>query len=254
MHRFYLPPTECHGNTLTLNGAEAHHALDVVRVRPGERVVVLEGAGCEYLCQVSGTDRHAVRLELMQRSANPKPESEVVLVQAVAKQKSMEMIVQKATELGAARIIPVLSERSVPQVEGEAAEKKGEKWLAIAIEAMKQCGCPWLPQLEAPLGVSEFLARGEGFELALLASLQPGSRHPRDYFRTFQSEHKRTPRRVGVWVGPEGDFTPAELNTIKAAGALPITLGPMVLRSETAAMYCLAVLSYELQAAKAGAA
>jgi hypothetical protein len=98
------------------------------------------------------------------------------LIQAVTKPKSMELIVQKATELGATRLVPVLSERSVAQLAGEAAERKTEKWRTIAIEAIKQCGSPWLPAIEEPVKPGVFLARGERFDLVLLASLQPGCR------------------------------------------------------------------------------
>jgi 16S rRNA U1498 N3-methylase RsmE len=168
------------------------------------------------------------------------------------------------------------------------------------IEAIKQCGSPWLPLIEPPDAFPEVLARqkrppqpadapralersaavsaaargrepaltnlsspvpseaaaGEPpalrltdqFELPLIASLQPGSRHAREYFQAFQSEHGRRAQSVCVWVGPEGDFTPEEVAQIVAAGAQPISLGRLVLRVETAATYCLAILNHELQA------
>jgi 16S rRNA (uracil1498-N3)-methyltransferase len=125
---------------------------------------------------------------------------------------------------------------------------KAEKWRLTAIEAGKQCGSAWLPQVDAPVTPKEFLARGEKYELPLIASLQNDRRHPREYFETFQEENGRLPKSICVWVGPEGDFTPAEMSAAKSAGALPITLGRLVLRSETAAVYCLSVLNYELQA------
>lgn len=248
MHRFYLAPDQCLGSALTLCCAQARHARQVLRVARGERVVVLDGNGHEYLCAVAGLARHTVSLLVLQTNLLPKPPWRLTLIQAVTKAKSMELIVQKATELGASRIVPIVSERSVPQLPDQTAARKVEKWRAIAVEAIKQCGSPWLPQIDTPQTPQAQLARNEAFELALLASLQPGSRHPREYFQAHAAEHQQRPRSVAVWVGPEGDFTPAELHTIKSAGALPITLGPLVLRSETAALYCLAVLSYELQA------
>ena len=157
----------------------------------------------------------------------------------------MELIVQKATELGAHRIVPILSERTVPQVTVDSA--KIGKWAATAIESIKQCGSFWLPRVDAPLTTQAFLARGEKFDLSLIASLQGGARPPREHFDLFRAERNCPPKSVSVWVGPEGDFTPAETNAIRAAGALPITLGPLVLRSETAAIYCLSVIHYELQ-------
>ena len=247
MHRFHLPPAQVRENTFNLSEAEAHHAVHVLRVRVGERVVVLDGAGQELLCEVSGADRQQVSLKVVQRHAIPPLPYELTLLQAVTKGKTMDMIVQKATELGVHRIVPILSERTVAQVETDRAANKVEKWEATTIEAIKQCGSAWLPKVEAPATPKDYLARGEAFDLHLIASLQEDSRHPRERFETFCAERGRNPRTIGIWVGPEGDFTPAEVNAIRGAGALAITLGQLILRSETAAVYCLSVLNYELQ-------
>src|SRR5262249_12114455 len=100
--------------------------------------------------------------------------------------------------------------------------------------------------------LDQFLARQEPFELALLASLQDGSAHPREGFHSFFARHQRLPRSIAIWVGPEGDFAPGEIAAIQSAGALPIGLGPLVLRCETAALYCLFFLRYELQPSPSG--
>ncbi len=225
---------------------ESHHAVKVLRIGPRERVVVLNGAGDEFLCEVRETDRRKVALKVLQKNRIPPLPCQVTLAQAVPRGKTMELIVQKATELGAHRIVPILSERTLAQVESAAALNKIEKWAATAVEAIKQCGSAWLPHIERPLTPQEFLLRAESFDLALIASLQSDARHPRERFDSFRSEKKRSPGSICVWVGPEGDFTPAEINSVRAAGALPITLGPLVLRSETAAIYCLSVINHEL--------
>jgi 16S rRNA (uracil1498-N3)-methyltransferase len=248
MHRFYLPPAQCRGERLVLREGEARHALAVLRVRPGERVSVLDGQGLELLCEVREAGRDSVDLEVRQRAALPPLPYRLTLIQAVTKARSMDLTVQKATELGVARLVPVLSARSVVEIAEHAAGSRAEKWRAIAIEAVKQCGSPWLPQIDVPMPIDRWLAAPERFDLVLMASLQPGCRHPRVCLGEFRQEHGRAPASVAVWVGPEGDFTPAELGAIRASGALPITLGPLVLRSETAALYCLSVLGYELQA------
>ncbi len=247
MHRFYLPPAQCRQQPLTLPEREAHHALNVLRIRPGERVAVLNGAGEELLCEVKEADRRAVTLTVVQTHTLGRSPCAVTLLQALTKGKAMDLIVQKATELGAHRIVPILSARSVSQIDEEDTANKLEKWNATAIDAIKQCGCAWLPRLEPPQTPQAFLARGDKCELSLIASLQPDARHPREHFWSFREESRRRPASIGIWVGPEGDFTPAEINAIRASGALPITLGPSVLRSETAAIYCLSVINYELQ-------
>ena len=247
MHRFYLPPAARQPQTLTLSGREAHHALNVLRIRPGERVAVLNGAGEELLCEVQEAGRGEVTLKVVQTHTLARFPYAVTLLQALTKGRTMELIVQKATELGAYRIVPILSARSVAQIEAADEANKLDKWTATAIEAIKQCGCPWLPRVEPPQTPQAFLARGDKFELSLFASLQGDARHPASHFQSFLAECKRRPASVCVWVGPEGDFTPAEINAIRASGALPITLGPLVLRSETAAIYCLSIINYELQ-------
>jgi 16S rRNA (uracil1498-N3)-methyltransferase len=247
MHRFYLEPKDTQSSALVLAEAEAHHALHVVRIREGERVVVLNGVGHEFLCEVQHLERDRVTLRVVQKHFYPPLPCPVTLVQAVTKAKTMDLIVQKAAELGVHRLVPILSERSVSHIEEANVGIKLEKWRGTMIEAIKQCGSPWLPQIEPPQATQKFLASGERLELSLVASLQPDARHPREHFESFRAEHKQLPRSVAVWVGPEGDFTPAEINAIRQAGALPITLGPLVLRSETAAIYCLSILNYELQ-------
>jgi 16S rRNA (uracil1498-N3)-methyltransferase len=155
-----------------------------------------------------------------------------------------------------------LSERVVTQLDDEAAETKRDKWQKVAIEAIKQCGAAWLPKVEAPKTIAE--VRGQKsevrsdsvrrsapstFELSLVGSLQKERRHPREVLREFETKHGRLPQSVGVWIGPEGDFTPDELKMIQDSGAQPISLGRLVLRVETAAVYCLSILNYELQRA-----
>src|ERR1035438_1358341 len=137
MHRFYLPPPQCQGSTLTLTGAEAHHAVDVLRLKIGEQVVVLDGAGREFSCSVRAVDRKAVTLAVGQIHSSPAPSCRVTLVQSIPKGKLLDTIIQKATELGAFRIIPLLSERVATRLENDAAQHKAEKWQHAAVEAIK---------------------------------------------------------------------------------------------------------------------
>jgi 16S rRNA (uracil1498-N3)-methyltransferase len=247
MHRFYLPPEQCQTATLSLSEREAHHASHVLRLRRGEQVTVLDGAGGELLCTVADADRKNIQLSVVERKSILPPPCSITLLQALPKGKIMDSIVQKATELGAARIVPLLTERVVSQVDNESAAHKVEKWRQAGIEAIKQCGSPWLPKIESPLTPKEFLARKEKFDLALVASLQPDGKSARIHFQEFHKRHGRLPESVCIWVGPEGDFTPGEYESIQTAGALPITLGRLVLRVDTAAIACLAILNHELQ-------
>ena len=246
MHRFFLPPEECAGPELLLTGAEAHHALHVLRLRPGNPVTVLDGAGAELSCEIAACRHDQVRLAVTRRDAIAPLPWHVTLFQALPKGKLIETILQKAVELGARRVVPLFTERTVSRPDEGGAAAKALKWRQVAVEAVKQCGSAWLPVVEPPLRPEEFLARKEHFDLSLVASLQPGARHIRERFIAYHVKHSHPPRSVAIWVGPEGDFTADEITLIQNAGALPVTLGRLVLRSDTAAAYCLSALSHEL--------
>lgn len=246
MHRFYLPPNECSGQTLVLRSQEAHHALHVLRIQRGEYVIVLDGAGVEYACRVEVVNRAELRLSVTEKKTIPPPDCALTLLQAIPKGKHLDDIIQKATELGVSRIVPLLSERVTIRLDADEAARKTEKWQHVAIEAIKQCGAAWMPKVEAPTDLKNCLSRVEKFEMPLVASLQAGSRHPREYFREFEAANGCKPKSACIWIGPEGDFTREEVAAIESSGARPITLGPLVLRVETAATYCLSILNYEL--------
>jgi len=246
MYRFYLPPEVCRGETLRLDGREAHHALHVLRVKRGEPVIVLDGAGHEFFCEIADCSRENVMLRVKQRNSVSSPSCEITLLQALPKGKVVESIIQRSVELGVQRIVPLLTERVVSHPGEKDKLNKREKWQQVAIEAIKQCGAAWLPKIETPMTIEQFLWQKEKFDLSLVGSLQGERHHPRGCLQEFQAEHERSPHSVAVWIGPEGDFTSDEMKAIQSSGVLPISLGRLVLRVETAAIYCLSILNYEL--------
>ncbi len=246
MHRFYLPPENCRTQVLRLDGREAHHGLHVLRLQRGEKATVLDGTGHRYLSEVQEAGKNFITLAVKEKTFTPAPACPITLLVAIPKGKIIEDIIQKAVELGTHRIVPLLSERVISHLDADSAESKREKWQQVAVEAIKQCGAAWLPRVETPMTIPHFLARKEAFDLPLVGSLQTERRHPREWLREFQTKHGRHPHSAAIWIGPEGDFTPAELSAIEAAGARPITLGPLTLRVETAAVFCLSFLNYEL--------
>ena len=160
----------------------------------------------------------------------------------------MELIVQKAVEIGAAEIAPIISDRTVVQLDSESVAQKQSKWQQIAVEAAKQCGQNWLPRVHPPRKLDEFFsgAVDGAFDLRLIGSLQPDAQNFKKILADYSSEHGNRPCSALMLIGPEGDFTPAELGLARRHGCQPITLGPIILRVETAAIYCLSILSYEL--------
>src|SRR5256885_15307672 len=156
MHRFYIPLENWNLDHLALDEAETHHALDVLRLKTGDRVVVFNGRGVEATAEISEISKKSITLRRLHHSKSPPLACEITLGQAIPKGKNMDLIIQKATELGATAIAPLLSERTVIQVDDEDSAKKQSKWQTVAIEAAKQCGQNWLPTVHAPRTPKEF--------------------------------------------------------------------------------------------------
>ncbi len=243
MPRFYIPPHAWNPEKLALDDGETHHALDVLRMKAGERATVFNGQGAEATVELASVDKGRVVLKKISVSKGAPLNCELVLGQAIPKGKNMDLIVEKAVELGAAAIVPLMSERTIVRADAGEALGKREKWQRTAIEAAKQCGQNWLPRVQTPQTPKEFFLSGEKFDFMLIASLQPDSRPIKE---TLEELGATKPRRVLILVGPEGDFTPAEVGLAKSYGCRPVTLGPIILRTETAAIYCLSVLGHEL--------
>jgi len=247
MHRFFISPENWNPGALTLTGSEAHHARDVLRMRVGERLVLFNGHGHEITAEIVDVGGDEIGLRKLHEAKSSPLQCRIVLGQAIPKGKNMDLIVQKAVEIGAAEIVPIISDRTIVQINSDGSAQKQSKWQQIAVEAAKQCGQNWLPRVHTPRKLSElFSTAKESFDLQLIGSLQPRAQHLKQVLAGYSSEHQRRPQNVLMLVGPEGDFTPAELALARRHGCQPITLGPIILRVETAAMYCLSILSYEL--------
>jgi 16S rRNA (uracil1498-N3)-methyltransferase len=246
MRRFYISPENWNPDALALTGTEAHHARDVLRMKPAEKLVLFNGRGREITAEIVDLSGDGIQLRKLHEAETPALRCRIILGQAIPKGKNMDLIVQKAVEIGAAEIAPIISDRTVVQVDPESAAQKHVKWQQIAIEAAKQCGQNWLPQVHEPCRLGDFFTASATFDLRLIGSLQPDAQHLKEILADYSSEHRRLPESVLMLIGPEGDFTPAELALARRHACRPITLGPIILRVETAAIYCLSILSYEL--------
>jgi 16S rRNA (uracil1498-N3)-methyltransferase len=250
-YRAYCRPTTSEPTEIILSPEESHHLVAVNRARPGETVVVFDGQGAEWICDLVNDRKNAAVLKVrFKQKIKPLP-YEITLGQALPKGQFMDAIVRKATEIGAARIIPLESERTQVHLDGDRSERKVEKWQTAALEAAKQCGNAFVPEVSGTQKADAFIQSARGYDLKLIASLHPGAKSLKTVLASFQAAQNCTPKKVLWLVGPEGDFTPAEMNLAQSSGFEAITLGPLVLRCETAAAYALSILSYELQNAGA---
>jgi len=246
--RAYCQPADASPSEIRLSPEESHHLVTVNRCSRGDPVVAFDGRGREWLTECSDPNKSATVLRVKQALPVKTRAFEVTLAQALPKGPTMDDIVRQATEVGAACIVPLLSERTQVHLDGDRADKKVEKWRTGAIEAAKQCGNPWLPEImpvqEMPAFI--FYSAAAGYDLKLVASLQAGAQSLKQVLSKQATRQGRPPRNVLWLVGPEGDFSPAELDVLLAADFEPVTLGPLVLRSDTAAIYALSILSNEL--------
>jgi 16S rRNA (uracil1498-N3)-methyltransferase len=233
--RLFVPGERLAGARLTLTGPEHRHIGLVLRARPGDALTLFDGAGGEVEAEVIRVERTETELALGARRAVAGPAVAVTLLCAVPRGPRMDLLVQKTSELGVARIVPVVTERSVARPDGEAAKRA--RWEKIAREAARQCGRADLPIVDPPVGLAE----------ALAAPALPARR-----LALFEGERSRSlraalagtePAPTALLIGPEGGFAPAELGVARGAGFEAVGLGQRILRVETAAIVALALVA-----------
>lgn len=233
MARFFLKP-ESWGDAAELVDDEAVHCSRVLRAKEGDTIEVFDGAGRWARAEITSLSRKRVGLALGDTEWCPKPPVQVVLAQAVLKGKAMDWLIQKSVELGVTSIQPLITEHTVVRP----AEAKAEKWRRTALEACKQSGQRFLPEIDEPITLESFLeAKQPG--LSIVAALA----EPRKVLREVVAGGGAV-ERVTYLVGPEGDLSAGELEALVGRGFQPASLGNQVLRSETAALFGLAAIAY----------
>lgn len=229
-HRYFA--TEFTETTAALTGPDAHHLGKVMRARPGDEVMLCDGAGFDYTAAVAAVTPDRVEFRLLEkRPSEAEPSVEVTLFAGYPKQDKLEFIVQKAVELGAARIVPFFSRFCVAAPKKE--DQKNARYARIAAEAAKQAGRGVIPAVELPLDIKDLPARFSEFDLVLFFYEGGG-----ESLRTLVKNQKR----IALITGAEGGFSPEEAEKLVAAGAVPVGLGPRILRCETAPVAGLAAV------------
>lgn len=238
-HRFFAPPEQIAASTITLTADEAHHLARVLRLSPGARVWVLDGAGHEYECEVARIGKQDVGLKISARMTAPvESPLRLELAQGLAKGDKFDWIVQKTTELGVSRIVPLLTVHSeIRRVEDRAGKKVG-RWERISLEALKQCGRCLLVEIADPIAWPEYAA-APAADLNLIFSERGGRR-----LAQIAAETELPITSIRLAIGPEGGWNERELDLAVEFGWLPIHLGARVLRTETAAVTAVALAQH----------
>lgn len=250
MRRFYSPDLTEDAKTLEITGDELNHLARVLRLGPGSRVAVINGRGVEAegVIEEVTRDSAVVAVESVRAGAGESP-LELTLIQALVKSSKPELIVQKATELGANRVVFYPSARSVTRPGSKGAERKAERWVRVAVEAAKQCERSVVPEVALAEDLAGAVEAAGEVELRLILTERGGGP---------LSETLKGPEgpvsSVVLLVGPEGGFTPEELDGAASFGFSGASLGPRILRSETAAVAALAVVQHLLGDGRGGKA
>jgi 16S rRNA (uracil1498-N3)-methyltransferase len=234
--RFYTEDKLRAGGTAQLPEDAAHHAVHVLRLRAGEEVTLFDGRGGEYAGRIAAIERLRVTVDLLaHRALERESPLAVTLVQGISSSEKMDFTVQKATELGAAAVQPVVAARSTGRVAGERAAHKRMHWRRVAIAACEQCGRNRVPEILEPVALAQYCraAAAPGMRLLLAPQAQLGLREAA----------ARLGDAATLAAGPEAGFTAGEEALLAEAGFVPIRLGPRVLRTETAALAALAALN-----------
>lgn len=238
MPRFFVE--DISGDEIVLTGEEARHVSSSLRMGPGEKLVVCDGKGTDCLCVIESAFRDEVRLSVCSREPSlGEPGVKITVYQGLPKGDKMDWIVQKCVELGACRIVPVLTGRSVSQPDRKSAEKKVLRWRKIAAEAAKQSQRGVVPEVSGLISLREAAEECRAGELSLLFYEGGGE-------RISALLPDSPPERIRIFIGPEGGFQREEVGMLTENGARAATLGPRILRTETAPIAALSVLMFAL--------
>ena len=232
MPRFFIDPVD--GDVAVITGADAHHLSRVLRVRVGEALTLCDGRGTDYFGEVSAVSPDAVEVTVRERRPTmAEPSTAVTLYQGLPKSEKMDFIVQKAVELGAVRVVPVSTARSVVRLKGDEAAKKQTRWQKIAAEAAGQSGRGIIPEVGEVLSFAKAVEQLKN-ERAVVCYEGGG-------IPLSQTVNAQT-KAISVFIGPEGGFDAGEIEQLKEAGVTPVTLGNRILRCETAPIVALSVV------------
>ena len=244
MHHFFVTPDQVKGEHIYIDGSDVNHIKNVLRMKIGEELGISDGNNKKYLCAIETmtSDEVCVIIKEEQRVDTELP-SKIYLFQGLPKSDKMDLIVQKAVELGVYEIIPVATKRAVVKLDDKKASKKVERWNSIAEGGAKQSGRNVIPKVTDVMNWKQAMEYAGGLDVVLIPyELAEGMEETREIIRGIQPG-----QTIGIFIGPEGGFETSEVETAIEYGAKPITLGKRILRTETAGLTTLSILMYHLE-------
>lgn len=244
MQHFFVTPSQVEGERIYIEGSDVNHMKNVLRMRQGEEVEISDGDNLKYRCVVEGYEEGRAVLAIQQRMpVDTELPCRITLFQGLPKQDKMELIVQKAVELGASQVVPVATRRSVVKLDEKKAAKKTQRWQQIAESAAKQAGRGYIPQVSSVLSYPEALQMAGELDVLLIPyELAEGMEEARKVVASIAQGQS-----VGIFIGPEGGFEKEEVDAAIRQGAKAITLGRRILRTETAGLAILSILMFHLE-------
>ena len=243
MARFFVGKEGFSENRITIGGADAHHIARSLRMAEGDEAVVCDGEGGEYRCTLTRIRDDECICEIIEKiDTATEPAVEITLCMAYPKGDKLEVVIQKAVELGASRIIPFESSRCIKRPKAEKAEKQTARLYRIAEEAAKQCGRARIPAVAQPMSFAQMLKEATASDMALFCYENEEGLSIKDLICG-----KERPKSVAVIVGSEGGFSVEEATMAMEAGCKSVSLGNRILRCETAPAFVLSALSYEFE-------
>ena len=245
MYQFFVEPSQICDKTVIIEGGDVNHIKNVLRMKPGEEIAVSNGRdGKEYRCGIVSMEEDRVICELrFIKEDGLELSSRVHLFQGLPKADKMELIIQKAVELGVYEIVPVETRRAVVKLDAKKAKQKTERWQAIAEAAAKQSKRRIVPLVSEPVSFIQALKRAESMEVKLIPyELAEGMTRTKEIFQNLPEDAD-----IAVFIGPEGGFEEAEIEKAGESGVEPITLGRRILRTETAGFTVMAWIMYQLE-------
>lgn len=244
MQRFFVVPEQVRETEIDIIGADVNHITKVLRMKAGEELFVSDGENNLYQCAIQEIISDKVIVEIIEKvEVTTELSSKIYLFQGLPKADKMDLIVQKAIELGVHEIIPVLTKRSVVKLDEKKAKKKVERWNVIAESAAKQAGRGYIPVVKEVMKYESALVYAKGLDVRLIPYELANDMHVTKEIIS----NIRTGQSLGVFIGPEGGFEREEIDNALNLQAQPITLGKRILRTETAGLAILSILMYQLE-------